>query len=87
MSLLKFEKIEYIRERKQPTLKQFIWRKAVKEASAEARKLKGNTTNPDTGLPIPVSALHVKQALDGKTVEDLIKEHPDWVKEFEAQKS
>lgn len=86
---LDLEKIEYIRERKPPTLKQFVWRKAVSEASAEARKLglKGNTTNPDTGLLIPRSALHVKEALEGKTPEDLIREHPGWVAEYDKQRS
>lgn len=82
---MEFEKIEYIRERRPPTLKQFIWRKAVKEASAEARKLEGNTVNPDTGLPIPRSALHVKKVLEMKTVKDLIKEHPEWVKEWKGK--
>ena len=76
------EKVEYWRERKPPTLKQFIWREAMKLASDEARVIKGTTINPETGYEIPRSALHIKEALKDKTVEDLMTEHPEWVAEY-----
>lgn len=77
------QKIEYYRQVRPPTLKQFVYRKAVREAMAAVKGNTGVTTHPDTGNPVPVSALAAREALKGLTAEQLLKENPSWRDEYE----
>ena len=43
----------------------------------------GVTVNPDTGLPIPVSALAAREALKGLSTEKILAEHPTWKEDYE----
>ena len=80
---IKLVKIEYYRQVKPPTLKQFLYRRAVKEKMAEIKGKVGVTVNPDTGLPIPESALAAKEALKGLTTEQILAKHPNWKEDYE----
>ena len=80
---IKLVKVEYYRQVKQPTLKQYLYRRAVKEAMDEVKGKVGVTVNPDTGLPIPESALAAREALKGLTTEQILAEHPEWKEDYE----
>lgn len=80
---LKVQKIEYYRQVKPPTLAQYIYRRGVKEAMATVKGNTGITTNPDTGNPVPESAMAAKRALLGVTAEQLLKDHPEWKEDYE----
>jgi hypothetical protein len=80
---IKVQKIEYYRQVKQPTLAQYVHRRAVKEAMATVKGNTGVTINPMTGYPIPISALAAKDALKGLTADNLLKVHPQWKEDYE----
>jgi len=79
---IKLQKIEYYRQVRPPTLKQYLYRRAVKEMMASIKGKVGVTINPGTGIPIPESALAAKEALKGLTAKKIAKEHPDWVEGY-----
>lgn len=81
----KIVKVEYYRAIKPPTLKQYLYRRSVKEKMASIKGKTGVTVNPGTGTPIPESALAAKEALKGLTAEKIAKEHPDWVEEYNRE--
>ena len=80
---IKLVKVEYYRQVKPPTLKQFLYRRAVKEKMAAIKGKVGVTVNPSTGLPIPESALAAREALKGLTAERILAEHPTWKEDYE----
>lgn len=80
---IQVQKIEYYRQVKPPTLAQYVYRKAVREAMAAVKGNTGVTIHPDTGNPVPVSALAARDALKGVTAEQLLKEHPEWKEDYE----
>ena len=80
---IQLEKIEYYRQRKPPTLAQYLYRRAVKERMAEIKGKVGVTVNPDTQRLIPVSALAAREALKGLTIEQILAEHPEWKEDYE----
>ena len=79
---IKLQKIEYYRQIKPPTLAQYLYRRAVKEKMAAIKGRVGVTVNPDTGLPIPESALAAGKALKGLTMERILAEHPEWKEDY-----
>ena len=82
---IKLVKVEYYRQVRPPTLAQYLYRRAVKEKMAEIRGKVGVTVNPDTGLPIPESALAAREALKGLTTEQILAEHPTWKEDYERE--
>ena len=80
---IELQKIEYYRQRRPPTLKQYLYRRAVQEKMAEIKGKIGVTVNPDTGIPIPVSALAAREALKGLTAEQILAEHPEWEGDYD----
>jgi len=78
----KLVKVEYYRQVKPPTLKQFLYRRAVKEAMEKVKGRVGVAINPDSGLPIPESALAAREALKGLTTEQILAEHPTWKEDY-----
>jgi hypothetical protein len=80
---IKLQQITYYRQVRPPTLAQYLYRRAVKEKMAEIRGKVGVTINPDTGLPIPESALAAKEALKGLTTEQILAQHPEWKEDYE----
>jgi len=80
---IKLVKVEYWRQIKKPTLPQYLYRRAVKEAMASIKGQDGITVNPKTGNPIPISALAAREALKGLTTEQILAEHPNWKEDYE----
>ena len=80
---IKLVKVEYYRQVKPPTLKQYLYRRAVKEAMEKVKGKVGVTLNPETGIPIPESALAAREALKGLTTERIVAEHPNWKEDYE----
>ena len=80
---IKLVKVEYYRQVKPPTLKQYLYRRAVSEAMEKVKGKVGVTVNPDTSLPIPESALAAREALKGLTAEKILAEHPQWKEDYE----
>jgi len=80
---IKLQKIVYYRQIKPPTLAQYLYRRAVKEAMEKVKGKVGVTVNPDTGLPIPESALAAREALKGLTTEQILAEYPNWKEDYE----
>ena len=80
---IKLVKVEYYRQVKPPTLAQYLYRRAVKEAMSEIKGKIGVTVNPDTGLPVPESALAAREALKGLTTEQILAKNPQWKEDYE----
>ena len=80
---IQLQEIKYYRQVRPPTLAQYVYRRAVKEAMAEIKGQVGVTVNPDTGLPVPESALAAREALKGLTAEQILVKHPEWEEEYE----
>ncbi len=80
---IKLQKIEYYRQVKPPTLAQYVYRRAVKEAMAAVKGKDGVTVNPASGNPVPVSALAAKEALKGLTAEQILAQNPSWKEDYE----
>lgn len=86
MEEITLQKIEYYRQVRPPTLKQYLYRRAVREKMAEIKGQAGVTTNPGTGRDIPVSALAAREALKGLTAEQILQKHPEWRDDYEREK-
>ncbi|GAH64530.1 unnamed protein product [marine sediment metagenome] len=80
---IKLVKVEYYRQVKPPTLRQYLYRRAVQEAMEKVKGKVGVTVNPDTGIPIPESALAAREALKGLTTEQILAENPSWKEDYE----
>jgi len=80
---IQLQQITYYRQVKPPTLKQYLYRRAVREKMAEIKGKVGTTINPETQLPIPESALAAKQALKGLTTEQILAQHPEWKEDYD----
>ncbi len=80
---IKVQKIEYYRQVKPATLAQYVYRRGVREAMATIKGNTGVTAHPETGNPVPESALAARDALKGLTAEQLLKEHPEWKEDYE----
>ena len=79
------ELIQYYREKRPPTLKQFIHRKHVSTVMAQVKGKDGVTRDAATGKNAPVSAIKARELLKGKTSEELMAEHPEWVDEYKKE--
>ena len=77
---LLLQQITYYRAVRPPTLKQYLVRRAVKEASAEVIGTEG--TEMHNGRLVPSSARVFYDKLSGKTAEELAKEHPEWLEDY-----
>lgn len=80
---IQLQEIKYYRQVRPPTLKQYLYRRAVQERMAAIKGKVGVTTNPDTGISIPISALAAKEALKGLTAEQILAENPSWKEDYE----
>ena len=80
---IQLQEIKYYRQVRPPTLKQYLYRRAVQEKMAEIKGKVGVTVNPDTGVLIPESALAAREALKGLTAEQILAEHPEWKEDYE----
>ena len=80
---IKLVKVEYYRQVRLPTLKQFLYRRAVKEAMKQIKGATGVDLNPETGFLIPTSALAAKEALKGLTAEKILATNPSLKEEYE----
>jgi len=80
---IQLQEIKYYRQVRPPTLKQYLYRRAVQEKMGEIKGKVGVTVNPDTGIPIPESALAAKEALKGLTAEQILAENPSWKEDYE----
>lgn len=76
---IKLEQITYLRQKKDPTLAQFIRRKATTAAAKEAKGQNGIVIVE--GRPIPRSSVIMQEKLKRDTNE-LAEEHPEWVDEY-----
>ena len=79
---IRLQEIKYYRQVKPPTLRQYLYRRAVKEKMAEIKGKVGVTVNPGTGLPVPESALAAREALRGLTAEQILAEKPTWEEDY-----
>ncbi|MBA7475287.1 hypothetical protein ES707_10653 [subsurface metagenome] len=80
---IQLQEIKYYRVVKPPTLAQYVYRRAVKEAMTKVKGKVGVVINPGTGLPIPESALAAREALKGLTAEQILAQHPEWKEDYE----
>jgi len=82
--MTEIEQITYFREKKPPSLAQFLVRKATALASEAARGQTGTVTTPD-GRLMPRSAKVMKDALPDRRPETMAALHPEWVQEYEEK--
>lgn len=81
-SSIEVEQITYFRQKRPPTLMQFIRRKATQAAAAEARGQTGVVMVD--GRPVPRSSVIMQEKLKRDTHE-LAAEHPEWVEEYKKE--
>jgi hypothetical protein len=79
---VQLQQITYFRQVKPPTLKQYVFRRAVQERMAKVKGQTGVTVNPENQRLIPASALAAREALKGLTADQLLKEHQEWVADY-----
>ncbi len=77
---MQFREVRYYQLVRPPTLNQFLWRRYVADQT-EGRGVEGVVENPETGAPVPRTALHM-QALKGVTAAQIAAVRPDWVAEY-----
>ena len=82
---IKLVKVEYWRQIKEPTLAQYLYRRAVQEKMSQIKGRVGVMTNSDTGVLIPLSALAAKEALKGLTAEKILAENPSWEADYKEK--
>ncbi|HUV51606.1 MAG TPA: hypothetical protein VMW64_00850 [Dehalococcoidia bacterium] len=80
---IQLQEIKYYRPVKPPTLKQYLFRRAVAERMANIKGQTGVINNPESGKLIPISALAAKAALKGLSADKILQEHPEWEKDYE----
>jgi hypothetical protein len=80
---IQLQKIEYYRQVRHPTLKQFLHRKNVAEVMAAAKSVGGVVFDQESQRAMPRSAQHVKGKLKGMTADKVAEIHPEWVEEWE----
>lgn len=81
----KFVEIHYFKQVRNPSLKQYVIRRAIKEAGIKTKNMKGITVNPETGGLMPQSALSISREVKGFTAEKLLELHPEWKEEYERE--
>jgi hypothetical protein len=79
------QQITYLREVKPPTLRQYLQRRNVKEVMEQVKGETGIGVDPETKRNTPVSAIKAKEMLTGVTADELMKLHPDWIKDYEKE--
>ncbi len=79
---IELEKVTYFRQKKIPTLKQFIRRKAMKAAGTETKGQTGKVIVD--GRLLPRSSMIMKEKLKIDT-HILAAEHPEWVDEYKEE--
>jgi hypothetical protein len=81
---IQLQEIKYYKQIKPPSLKQFLFRRAVKEKMS---LIKGQTgVIIENGRPIPVSALAAREALKGLSADKILQEHPEWREDYERER-
>ena len=82
---IQLQEIKYYRQIKPPSLKQYLFRRAVAERMAKVKGQTGVIVNPESGKPIPVSALAAREALKGLLADKILQEHPEWREDYERE--
>jgi len=77
---VQFREVRYFQPIRPPTLNQYLWRRFVAEET-EGQGVQGVSENPETGRPVPTTALHM-QRLKGITADQIAQEHPEWVRDY-----
>jgi hypothetical protein len=80
-----FVEVHYFKQVRSPTLKQYLVRRAIKEAGSATREVKGIVKNPATGSSMPRSASIVQDNVRGLIAERLLELHPDWKEDYERE--
>lgn len=83
MSELKFQKIEYYRTVRKPTLKQFLIRSLFREAAEKTAGVEGVVEDGDR--VIPESAAKLREELKGLDAEEIAERRPDLVDEYQRK--
>ena len=81
----KLQEIRYFRVIKPPTLKQYLFRRAVSLVMKGVVGQTGTDIDPVTKRPVPCSAIRARDLLQGVKAEDLAAEHPEWIKDYEKE--
>lgn len=79
------QKVEYWRRVRPPTLGQYLVRRMVRQVMTAGKDITGVGIDADSGRPTPMSAQAAKMRLKGLTAEDIAREHPEWVEEYNEQ--
>jgi hypothetical protein len=80
-----FVEVHYFKQVRNPTLNQYVVRRAIKEAGSATKEVKGVVTNPTTGGSMPKSASIVGDNVRGLTAEKLLELHPEWRGDYERE--
>lgn len=80
-----FVEVHYFKQVRKPTLRQYLVRRAIKEAGSATREVKGVVLSPTTGNPMPKSASIVGDNVRGLTAEKLLELHPEWEEDYERE--
>ena len=77
---MQFREVRFFQPSRPPTLNQYLWRRFVAEET-EGKGVQGVSVNPETGRPVPKTALHM-QRLKGVTADQIAQDHPEWVLDY-----
>jgi len=78
------EQVTYYRTKRNPSLKQFLVRKAIAEAASKSKEVKG--VEVVEGRLMPASAVVIKRNLPNlANPEAIARLHPEWVVEYKQK--
>ena len=87
---MEFEKIVYYRQKRLPTLKQYLLRRKVAQVMSDIADRRGTVLDPETQRSIPRTAHLAKELLKGLTSDKIGLENPSWkddyAKEYNSRK-
>ena len=85
---MEFEKIVYYRQKRPPSLAQYLHRRKVAQVMSDIADRRGTVLDPETQRSIPRTAHLARELLRGLTSDKIDIEHPSWkddyAKEYEG---
>ena len=79
---MEFEKIVYYRQKRPPSLAQYLHRRKVAQVMSDIADRRGTVLDPETQRSIPRTAHLAKELLRGLTSDRIAEIHPLWVEDY-----
>ena len=82
---IRFQKVQYYRQIKPPTLKQYLYRRKMAEVMHGLGNQTGVTFDKEINKLIPLTASLARKSLKGLTSDKIADDHADWVSDWRTK--